>query len=133
MTADIAKVREHYKTHGQEHVFKFYDSLSDTEKEEFNAQFKDLDLARIDRIFKNAMATSAAATSGKLEPLPKECFESVIVDKKDEHLHSLTNKIKKYEKTGLELIAQGKVRQKRKYNKGCRFIVSGRTGNTFRI
>ena len=96
-------MKEHLEKFQQSHLITFFDSLSNEEKESFEADLKKLDLARIQNIFNNTMAGNAGNNSeSKLEPLPSSCFDSTIPQGQKE-------KVREWRAKGLELIKAGKV------------------------
>lgn len=78
---------------GQEHILKYYNEVSDEEKQALLAQIEALDLSLLD-LLKN---DDKSVAKGKLEPLGALTLEEIAAKRDD------------YEKTGLDAIRAGKV------------------------
>ena len=99
---EVTELKNKYKQHGQEHVFTFFDDLSDSEKTALFRQLSDINPKYINEITDRALHPPKADESEtKLEPLPESAVASVQ-DSKTEDLES-------WYAQGLELIAQNKV------------------------
>ncbi|TYJ57695.1 hypothetical protein B9479_001549 [Cryptococcus floricola] len=61
----LANLRSLYAAADQSHVFTFYDSLPPAEQASLLAQLESIDVARVNRIFANAVAAAAAITPAK--------------------------------------------------------------------
>ncbi|KAJ3319911.1 UDP-N-acetylglucosamine pyrophosphorylase [Boothiomyces sp. JEL0866] len=96
--SSFEQVKQKLSEHGQGHLLDFYDSLDTEKKQALINNVKDLNLARINQIFKTA--TSAKPTSKNVSPLPKDAFDSTLYD---------AQKTKSWYDKGLSLIAQNKV------------------------
>ncbi|KAF9074879.1 UDP-N-acetylglucosamine diphosphorylase [Rhodocollybia butyracea] len=75
-------IKARYEAAGQGHLFKFWPKLSDSEKASLLKQLSSLDIERVNRIYKKAIAAEADASnpnvpSDIIEPLPKEASESI--------------------------------------------------------
>jgi len=101
---------EELRRYGQEHVIKFYDELSDTQKTLLEADIRDIDWKSLDKIYeeqvKNKLEDSKLKAPSKieddlLEELPSNCIEGTT------RCDSQT--LEKYRTTGLTCIGQGKV------------------------
>ncbi|PFH59129.1 hypothetical protein XA68_12769 [Ophiocordyceps unilateralis] len=103
----VSELKDRYVRAGQDHVFTFWDKLSDDERAELFEQLEGFDAGRIDGIAKRALgkgddnATEKNKTSNSLEPLPESATASV--------LDSGTEKIESWYKAGLKLVAENKV------------------------
>jgi UDP-N-acetylglucosamine/UDP-N-acetylgalactosamine diphosphorylase len=86
---------------GQEHLLTFYNSLSTCEKTALQDELSRLDFERLDRIFKKATMAADEPKEIKLQPFPKESFDSLMTASKDT--------LKKWYDHGLKLIADNKV------------------------
>ena len=104
-TADrLAELRQKYADAGQDHVFAFYDGLTDDEKTSFVEQLETFNPERINEITDRALnppPEDEGSTGGKLEPMP-ESGRASILDSKQEDLD-------RWYSQGLDLIAQNKV------------------------
>jgi UDP-N-acetylglucosamine/UDP-N-acetylgalactosamine diphosphorylase len=58
----LAKLRNLYDTAGQSHVFTFYDSLTPSEQNSLLDQLSTIDIVRVNRIYRNAVAADGAIT-----------------------------------------------------------------------
>lgn len=101
----IDNLRKRYETAGQGHLFKFWANLSQADQDALVAQLKNLDIERVNRIYKKAVATEAAlkdptARTEPIEPIPNDATDSVIGD---------TKKLQEWRRTGLEAISRGHV------------------------
>ncbi|KAJ3257128.1 UDP-N-acetylglucosamine pyrophosphorylase [Boothiomyces macroporosus] len=76
--ASYEQVKQKLTEHGQGHLLDFYDSLDAEKKQILLNNVKDLNLARINQIFKTA--TSAKPSSKNVSPLPKDAFDSTLYD-----------------------------------------------------
>jgi len=61
-TIDVSSLRATYEAAGQGHVFKFWDQLSTEEQAAFAAQLESIDVERVNRIYRNAVAAEAPVT-----------------------------------------------------------------------
>ncbi|KAJ3183940.1 hypothetical protein HK101_009864 [Irineochytrium annulatum] len=96
------EIRAKFTQAGQGHVFQFWDSLDQAQRDELLSNLRAIDVARVNNIFK--VATSAppsAANVSSLSPLPKSSFDSVI--------SADPSKVAGWRSKGLEMIAAGKV------------------------
>lgn len=88
----------------QEHLLKFWDQLSDKERENLYQDISELDLADVTSYFVNAVHASSSMQNmldDKVTPIPKENIASVKITDKEQ--------LRVYEKLGLQEIADGKV------------------------
>lgn len=90
---NYTEAEQKLKNFGQEHVLKYYDELSDTEKEALLQQIDDTDFA----VCENAKDLKAGSQRGEFAPLP--AMEIAEIDKKRDE----------FEKIGVEAIKSGKV------------------------
>ncbi|KAI0160591.1 nucleotide-diphospho-sugar transferase [Xylariaceae sp. FL1272] len=99
--ANVAALKTRFESAGQGHVFKFYDSLSDSEKETFFNQLQKIDLARVNKLWDDAKNPPKEPENTVVEPLPDSATASIL-DSKPEDLERWYN-------SGLDLIAKGEV------------------------
>lgn len=98
--AQVDQLKSKFQAAGQAHVFAFWDKLTEGEKTKLYKQLSELDVDRINRIFKKA-TTDVDSGSNDLEPLPASVFESL--------LSTPAEKIKEWEILGYKLIAENSV------------------------
>ncbi|KAJ8593225.1 nucleotide-diphospho-sugar transferase [Rhizopogon salebrosus TDB-379] len=99
MTVD--NIRKQYQAAGHDHLFTFWSNISDSERETLTRQLENLDVERVNRIYKKAIASEKeAANPEPIEPLPVGACESVVNDPANE---------KKWRSEGLKAIARGEV------------------------
>lgn len=92
-----------YEAAGQEHVFKFWDTLNEAERSALLDQVESLDIERVNAIYTKAIAADEEAknaTNDDLEPLPDDAFDSVV---------GAPEKESDYRSVGLRAIAEGEV------------------------
>ncbi|KAI0203533.1 nucleotide-diphospho-sugar transferase [Astrocystis sublimbata] len=99
--ANVAALKAKFESAGQGHVFTFYDSLSDTEKETLFNQLQKIDPARINKLWELAQNPPKEPENTVVEPLPESATASVL-DSKPADLERWYN-------LGLDLIAKGEV------------------------
>lgn len=90
--------------YNQEHLLKFWDQLSDKERENLYQDISELDLADVTSYFVNAVHASSSMQNmldDKVTPIPKENIASLKITDKEQ--------LRVYEKLGLQEIADGKV------------------------
>lgn len=99
----IDSLRDRYEAADQGHLFTFWSNLPETEQADLAAQLQALDIERVNRIHKKAMAAESAANPGtvteSIEPLPKDATDSVGSPERDEE----------WRRIGLAAISQGQV------------------------
>lgn len=103
MTLDA--VRQRYEAAGQGHLFNFWPKLSESERSTLLAQLDALDIERVNRIYKKAVAVEKEATdpnapADDIKPLPKDATDTTL---------NQPAKEAEWRKTGLEAIANGQV------------------------
>jgi UDP-N-acetylglucosamine/UDP-N-acetylgalactosamine diphosphorylase len=86
---------------GQEHLLTFYNSLTASEKTALQDELSRLDFERLERIFKKATTAAEEPKEIKLQPFPKDSFDSLMTASND--------KLKKWYDHGLKLIADNKI------------------------
>ncbi|CAL7940927.1 unnamed protein product [Xylocopa violacea] len=90
---------------GQEHLLKFWDQLSEKEKEELCQDISDLNLMEVTLYFQRAICASSTVQrtilDDKVSPIPEENIASVKTTSEKQ--------LQIYEKLGLQEIADGKV------------------------
>ncbi|TRX95032.1 hypothetical protein FHL15_004117 [Xylaria flabelliformis] len=99
--ANAAALKAKFESAGQGHVFTFYDSLSDAEKETFFKQVQKIDPARINKLWDHAQNPPKEPENTVVEPLPESATASIL-DSKPEDLERWYN-------LGLDLIGKGEV------------------------
>ena len=72
----IDALRQRYEAAGQGHLLHFWPKLSEAERAQLKQQLEDLDIERVNRIYKKAVGgeAEAAAQQGQevIEPLPED-------------------------------------------------------------
>ena len=100
----IESLRQRYETAGQGHLLQFWSQFSEGERTQLQAQLDNLDIERVNRIYKKAVSAEkeAAEQAGQevIEPLPEDASSSVIGGTDDE---------KKWRSIGIKAIAGGEV------------------------
>lgn len=86
---------------GQDHLLTFYNTINPTEQKSLEKQLSGLDYQRLSNIFTKATSVSNEQQDIKLEPFPKESFDSLLTASNDA--------LKKWYDHGLKLIADNKV------------------------
>ncbi|KAJ3101707.1 UDP-N-acetylglucosamine pyrophosphorylase [Phlyctochytrium planicorne] len=100
--ADVEALKAKFTQAGQGHVFHFWDSLSAAERTTLVSHLKEIDVDRVNNIFKVATSAPPSASAvSSLSPLPKTSFDSVIT--------ADASKVAEWRKKGLELIARNQV------------------------
>ncbi|KAF9454196.1 UDP-N-acetylglucosamine diphosphorylase [Macrolepiota fuliginosa MF-IS2] len=79
----IDNLKKRYEAAGQGHLFKFWANLSQAERDALTAQLESLNIERVNRIYKKAIAAEAASSDTAeqaeiIEPIPKEATDSVV-------------------------------------------------------
>ncbi|KAJ7193308.1 nucleotide-diphospho-sugar transferase [Mycena pura] len=96
-------LRSRYEAAGQAHLFKFWDTLTESDQKSLAAQLEALDIDRVNRIYhKSVAAENLAADPGahdNIQPLPKDASDSVNTEAKEREWRAI----------GLEAIASGSV------------------------
>lgn len=100
----IDKLQQRYEAAGQDHLLKFWSTLSEGERTQLESQLEALDIERVNRIFKKAIATEEALKDPNVQadaigPLPKDASESI----------TNVEKAKEWRAIGLEAIARNEV------------------------
>ena len=97
----IDALRARYEAAGQGHLFTFWPQLSQTERTALSAQLEALNIERVNRIYKKAIAAEQAGTAEEaIEPLPQDASDTAT-----QH----TEKAVEWRATGLAAIARGEV------------------------
>ncbi|KAI1361188.1 nucleotide-diphospho-sugar transferase [Xylaria arbuscula] len=99
--ANVAALKARFESAGQGHVFTFYNSLGDVEKESLFTQLQKIDPARINKLWEYAQNPPKEPENTVVEPLPESATASIL-DSKPEDLERWNN-------LGLELIGKGEV------------------------
>ncbi|PBK76849.1 UDP-N-acetylglucosamine diphosphorylase [Armillaria solidipes] len=97
-------IRSRYEAAGQGHLLKFWSKLSQEERASLLAQLENLNIERVNRIYKKAVSSEAAAAdvtaqADVIEPLPKGASDSVGDAAKD----------LEWRRIGLEAVSRGQV------------------------
>uniref|UniRef100_A0A060TDR5 UDP-N-acetylglucosamine diphosphorylase n=1 Tax=Blastobotrys adeninivorans TaxID=409370 RepID=A0A060TDR5_BLAAD len=103
-TADITKVRARFQAAGQDHVFAFWNTLSEDQRLELVNQLEQIDIELISQIARDTIVANKAAEEAQtceISPLPAESTASLL-DAPKEQVDAWYNR-------GLELISQSKV------------------------
>jgi UDP-N-acetylglucosamine/UDP-N-acetylgalactosamine diphosphorylase len=101
---ELQSLKNAYESAGQGHVFRFYDSLEIEQQAKLLNQLLELDVERLNQIYRKAIEGAEAAVLSQdttFEPLPESVFDSV--------LKASPNQLREWETIGLSQIAQGKV------------------------
>ncbi|KAK6338992.1 UDP-N-acetylglucosamine pyrophosphorylase [Orbilia brochopaga] len=100
---EVAELRQRYAAAGQDHVFTYYDDLTDNDKIGLFNQLSSIDPARTSKLADEALnpAKPAEDTKPQIEPLPTAACAST--------LDSAESDLQKWYIEGLELIASNKV------------------------
>ncbi|KAI0094431.1 nucleotide-diphospho-sugar transferase [Irpex rosettiformis] len=102
----IDALRQRYEAAGQGHLLHFWPQLSEVERAQLLKQLENLDIERVNRIYKKAIGGEAeiAAQQGHeaIEPLPEDAADSAIgeADKENEEV---------WRAVGLKAIAEGQL------------------------
>ncbi|KAJ6609399.1 nucleotide-diphospho-sugar transferase [Mycena sp. CBHHK59/15] len=98
----LSNLRPRYEAAGQAHLLKLWDTLSGSEQKSLADQLQALDIERVNRIYKKAVAAEAEAAApgahDPIQPLPKDASDSVKGGKEME-----------WRAIGLEAVANGQV------------------------
>lgn len=103
MSSKYETIYARYKAAEQAHVFAFYSSLSPSEQSIFLDQLSTIDPSRVNKIYADAVAASAAAKNAspdEIEPLPSDVLESVI---------NAPQKSASYYDLGIKAVGEGRV------------------------
>ncbi|EKM61610.1 uncharacterized protein PHACADRAFT_248306 [Phanerochaete carnosa HHB-10118-sp] len=97
-------LRRRYEAAGQGHLLQFWPQLSDSERQQLQAQLEALDIERVNRVYKKAIGAEKerAEQAGQdvVEPLPEDAAGSIIGGTEDE---------KKWRSIGLKAISRGEL------------------------
>ena len=99
----VDALRARYDAAGQGHLFTFWPQLSESDRTSLSAQLNVLDIERINRVYKKAIAaeqSAAAADTGSIEPPPQSTSDKVTTGSEKEA---------EWRGTGLAAIARGEV------------------------
>ncbi|KAG1845965.1 nucleotide-diphospho-sugar transferase [Suillus tomentosus] len=98
----VDNIRDRYQAAGHDHLFTFWSTLEESERKSLSRQLENLDVDRVNRIYKKAIASEkeAATDPEPIEPLPVEACESIVNDSPSE---------KTWRSQGLQAIARGEV------------------------
>ncbi|WWC72899.1 uncharacterized protein I206_106863 [Kwoniella pini CBS 10737] len=100
----LERVKATYEEAGQSHVFTFFDKLSTSEQNNLLKQLDEIDIHRVNRIYKNAILADGSQTlpndHEEISPLPEEACATIINNPIEES---------KWRKLGLEAISKNQV------------------------
>ncbi|PWN26814.1 nucleotide-diphospho-sugar transferase [Jaminaea rosea] len=104
---DVGALRNKYEKAGQEHLFAFWDEISPEEQGNLAKQLSQLDVERVNAIYKRAVqgekeAAELAKQSAKLGPPPASSTVQTSGD-------AVSSESSKYAAVGLDAIAKGEV------------------------
>jgi UDP-N-acetylglucosamine/UDP-N-acetylgalactosamine diphosphorylase len=104
--SSLEKLKEAYEAAGQSQVFHFLPKLNDSQKETFLKQLSQIDIDRVNRVYKRAIEAENAFNDPKaqqeaIEPLPSTAFDST--------LSAASDKIANWRGIGLEAVSKGQV------------------------
>jgi UDP-N-acetylglucosamine/UDP-N-acetylgalactosamine diphosphorylase len=77
---NLENLREKLTKHGQEHLLRFWDELSDDERKQLISDIQEINLEEVEDFFKRATASleeSTAKLDDRLQALPEQAFMSV--------------------------------------------------------
>ncbi|KAG2180834.1 hypothetical protein INT43_008413 [Umbelopsis isabellina] len=94
-------LKRRYTKAGQEHLLTFWDQLSQEQQRELYDQLREMDIERVNQIFKRTIQASQNKSEIQVAPLPEDVFDTVQA--------ASPETIKRWNDTGLQLIAEGKV------------------------
>ncbi|KAI9273588.1 nucleotide-diphospho-sugar transferase [Sporodiniella umbellata] len=103
-TTELQSLKERYEASGQGHVFRFYESLGPEEQARLVQQLVELDVERLNAIYRKAIEGAESALlhrDAQLEPLSDAVFDSIF--------KASPEQLREWETVGLTNIAQGKV------------------------
>ncbi len=101
MSIAVDALRARYEAAGQGHLFTFWPQLSETERATLSTQLEALNIERVNRIYKKAIAAEHAGTAEEaIDPLPQDASDTVT-----QH----TERAAEWRATGLAAIARGDV------------------------
>ncbi|KAL4069862.1 nucleotide-diphospho-sugar transferase [Scleroderma yunnanense] len=98
-------IQDKYKAARQDHLFAFFPSLSDAERNAFTKQLASIDVDRVNKIYQKAIdadreISNPNRVADPIEPLPVETCESVVNNPASEA---------RWRQAGLDAIARGEV------------------------
>jgi UDP-N-acetylglucosamine/UDP-N-acetylgalactosamine diphosphorylase len=79
-------LKESLSRHGQEHLLRFWEELTDSERKQLISDIQELNLAEVNSFFKRATASlqeSSEKLDDRLKPVPEETFMSISRTSKD--------------------------------------------------
>ncbi len=102
MGDDVKTWQETLNKHGQDHLLRFWDDLTETGKAKLIAQLREIDWEAVEGwVQKYVLQQPAAGTSANLRPAP--CYPACANDKQQEEFY------KKAREKGEELLASGRI------------------------
>lgn len=104
-SSDYEQIRESFRAAGQDHVFTFWDSLSESEKKSLLTQLEEINPQHVTQIAQEVLLpkleNQGCESPAVIEPLPAQATESI--------LNASPAKIQSWHNRGMELIAANKV------------------------
>ncbi|GME94748.1 unnamed protein product [[Candida] boidinii] len=96
-------IRDTFMRAGQEHIFQYWEELTQIEKSDFLSQLSNLPdpIAYINRVQEAIKYSAEISKSRSIEPLPNTSYDSTL----DSDFETL----QKWQNTGYDLIKNGKV------------------------
>jgi UDP-N-acetylglucosamine/UDP-N-acetylgalactosamine diphosphorylase len=94
-------LKRRYTKAGQGHLLTFWDQLSQEQQRELYDQLREMDIERVNQIFKKTMLASENKSEIQVAPLPDDVFDTVQA--------ASPETIKRWNDTGLQLISEGKI------------------------
>lgn len=104
--SDFEKLKLQLDQYGQSHLLKFWDEITEDQRQTFLNQLKTINLKEVVGYFKTAnesLGKDVEKLDDKMEPLPKENYDSSEEVGEEE--------LEMYRREGLEKIANGEVRK----------------------
>lgn len=82
---DLPSLTEELERFGQQHLLKFWDTLTDDQKQQLYKDLRSINFAEVTRIFQQSTqpAGDGEIDDALLEPLPDEVHESVTTSSED--------------------------------------------------
>ena len=104
------QLKNHFEKSGQDHVFRFWDNLSDALKEKFYQQLKTIDLQQVNRFIEEFLNNTQPQKAQKRELFPADVIripETEEQIKKREEAKKVGEKTLSTGKVGIVLVAGG--------------------------
>lgn len=98
-------LRKKLAEYGQDHLLKFWDELTDEDRNQLENEIEELDLREVTAVFKKAVESSRHIANNKLDdkvrPIDEEKIASIKTSTKEE--------LKMYEELGLKEVTEGRI------------------------